>query len=120
MDDIIDISSLNLDDPMDSGWSQSKSIKTSNFGGGIELLMNDKVKEGNGSSRRGSDIDLEDLNNLEKDNEIDIEISSLQKKLFDLRMKRLPNQNINSHFFKHYKRKIAQLHFKKSALNKQK
>jgi hypothetical protein len=67
MADIIEISSLDLDDPMDSGWSQSKSIKTSNFGGGIELLMNDKIKEGNGSSRRGSDIDLEDLNNLENE-----------------------------------------------------
>lgn len=67
MADIIEISSLDLDDHMDSGWSQSKSIKTSNFGGGIELLMNDKIKEGNGSSRRGSDIDLEDLNNLENE-----------------------------------------------------
>jgi Family of unknown function (DUF5767) len=67
MADIIEISSLDLDDPMDSGWSQSKTIRTSNFGGGIELLMNDKIKEGNGSSRRGSDIDLEDLNNLENE-----------------------------------------------------
>ena len=67
MADIIEISSLDLDDPMDSGWSQSKSVKTTNFGGGIELLMNDKIKEGNGSSKRGSDIDLEDLNNLENE-----------------------------------------------------
>ena len=66
MSDIIEISSLDLDDHLDNGWGQSKSIKTRNFGGGIELLMNDKIKEGN-SSKRGSDIDLEDLNNLENE-----------------------------------------------------
>lgn len=38
--------------------------KSTNFGGGLELLMNDKVKDGN---RQTSDIDLDDLNNLEND-----------------------------------------------------
>lgn len=38
--------------------------RSSNFGGGLELLMNDKVKEGYRSS---SDIDLEDLNKLENE-----------------------------------------------------
>ena len=38
--------------------------KSSNFGGGLELLMNDKIKE---SSRPQSDIDLDDLNNLENE-----------------------------------------------------
>jgi hypothetical protein len=38
--------------------------KSSNFGGGLELLMNDKMKE---SSHSKSDIDLEDLNNLENE-----------------------------------------------------
>jgi len=38
--------------------------KSSNFGGGLELLMNDKIKE---SSHSKSDIDLEDLNNLENE-----------------------------------------------------
>lgn len=37
--------------------------KSTNFGGGLELLMNDKVKEKNPTS----DIDLEDLNNLENE-----------------------------------------------------
>lgn len=41
----------------DSGFGRS-----SNFGGGLELLMNDKVRE---SSRPTSDIDLEDLSKLE-------------------------------------------------------
>ena len=57
--DIIEISSLDLNDNFDAGWSKPKS---SNFGGGLELLMNDKAKEGN---RPTSDIDLDDLNNLE-------------------------------------------------------
>ena len=41
-----------------------------NFGGGIELLMNDKVKSsGNSrtSSERGEEINLDDLSNLEKE-----------------------------------------------------
>lgn len=58
--DIIEISSVDLND---DGWSPKKST---NFGGGIELLMNDKIKEGH-SSRQSSDIDLEDLNTLENE-----------------------------------------------------
>ena len=38
--------------------------RSSNFGGGLELLMNDKVRE---SSRPTSDIDLEDLSKLENE-----------------------------------------------------
>jgi hypothetical protein len=54
--DIIDISSIKLNDgPM----------KSSNFGGGIELLMNDKVREG--GSKPTSDINIDDLDNLENE-----------------------------------------------------
>ena len=35
-----------------------------NFGGGIELLMNDKVKS-SGESSNGGDINLDDLDDLE-------------------------------------------------------
>jgi hypothetical protein len=52
--DIIDIS-LDFD---------NTDFKTNNFGTGIELLMNDKKKDSNGSS---SNIDIEDLNNLENE-----------------------------------------------------
>ena len=38
--------------------------RSSNFGGGLELLMNDKMRE---SSRPTSDIDLDDLNKLENE-----------------------------------------------------
>jgi hypothetical protein len=60
MSDIIEISELDLNDNFDS-WSAPKS---SNFGSGIELLMNDKVKD---SHKPTSDIDLDDLNNLENE-----------------------------------------------------
>ena len=61
MNDIIEISSLDLNDNFDSSWSAPKST---NFGTGIELLMNDKIKDNN---RPTSDIDLDDLNNLENE-----------------------------------------------------
>lgn len=57
MADFMDITELDLNDG-DFGRSSS------NFGGGLELLMNDKVRE---SSRPTSDIDLEDLNKLENE-----------------------------------------------------
>jgi hypothetical protein len=64
MDDIIDISTINLNENLSDDWNRrSRSNKGSNFGSGIELLMNDKKKENSG--RQANDIDLEDLNNLE-------------------------------------------------------
>jgi len=58
MSDILEITELDFND--NSDWEN----KTSNFGGGLELLMNDKIKENNGPS---SDINLDDLNNLENE-----------------------------------------------------
>jgi hypothetical protein len=65
MSDIIEISSFDLDDHFNSN-SESRTIKSSNFGGGLELLMNDKIKDGSGG-RSSDNIDLEDLNNLENE-----------------------------------------------------
>ncbi len=53
-DNIIDIST-----DFDNQWNNK-----TNFGGGIELLMNDKKMDSRGQS---SDIDVEDLNNLERE-----------------------------------------------------
>jgi len=62
--EIIDISNLRFEnEPPINISSGSSSLRSSNFGGGIELLMNDKVKESVG--KQTSDIDIEDLNNLE-------------------------------------------------------
>jgi len=61
MSDILDITDLDLND---NNFGSNGFSKTSNFGGGLELLMNDKVKE---SGKPTSDIELEDLNNLENE-----------------------------------------------------
>ena len=57
--DIIDIS-MDFEN-LDNSWGDNKKT---NFGGGIELLMNDKKSEAQGLT---SDIDIEDLNNLENE-----------------------------------------------------
>jgi Family of unknown function (DUF5767) len=61
--EIIDISSL---DNMSFSSSSGPSLKSSNFGGGIELLMNDKKKDGGGGGP-SSDINIDDLNILENE-----------------------------------------------------
>ena len=58
MSDILELTDLDFNDN-NNGFG-----KSSNFGGGLELLMNDKVKEGKTPK---SDIDLDDLNNLENE-----------------------------------------------------
>ena len=55
----MDITDLGLND---NGFSSQRS---SNFGGGLELLMNDKIKDN--KHNQSSDINLEDLNSLEND-----------------------------------------------------
>ena len=57
----IDITELEFTDDNFGGGFGTKS---SNFGGGLELLMNDKIKEGR---KPTSDIELDDLNNLENE-----------------------------------------------------
>jgi hypothetical protein len=62
MADIMEMTELNFDS-MEFGNNDSFG-KSSNFGGGLELLMNDRVKENN---KPTSDIELDDLNNLENE-----------------------------------------------------
>ena len=60
--EIINISNLDYDSkstPANGG------LRSANFGGGIELLMNDKIKDG--GSKLSSDIHLDDLTNLENE-----------------------------------------------------
>ena len=66
--DIIDISALDSMDTINinnSVGDSSAPPKSSNFGTGIELLMNDKKKHSSGGGNLSSDIDIGDLNNLE-------------------------------------------------------
>ena len=58
MSDILELTDLDFND------NSGGFGKSSNFGGGLELLMNDKIKEG---KKPKSDIDLDDLNNLENE-----------------------------------------------------
>ena len=53
MGDIIELSDLS---ELDFAGRNTSSMKSANFGGGLELLMNDKVKE---SSRQTTEIDLD-------------------------------------------------------------
>ena len=62
MADMIEITELDFDDNNFGG--NRGSSKSTNFGGGLELLMNDRVKD---SRKPTSDIDLDDLNNLENE-----------------------------------------------------
>ena len=61
--EIIDIT--NLDTPSIS--LNEGNLKSANFGSGIELLMNDKLKSGGDKSNPGSDIDINDLKDLENE-----------------------------------------------------
>jgi hypothetical protein len=81
MSDFIEISEIELNDNFSSNWDKKSST---NFGGGLELLMNDKIKDNSGHT---SNIDLEDLNNLENElNDLveDIPISNSFKPKSDL------------------------------------
>lgn len=75
MEEVIDISNLSSD-----------SRKSSNFGGGLEFLMNDKLKSGSGNKGGGGDIDIGDLNALEAElnelSDITVPTSSSSKSLF--------------------------------------
>jgi hypothetical protein len=62
--DIIELSDMDWDIKPSSSRGGNNELRSSNFGSGIELLMNDKVKE---NTRLSSDIDIEDLNNLENE-----------------------------------------------------
>jgi len=59
-----------------------------------------------------------DLDSIVSETDIEQEIFILQKSLFDLRIKRSTNQATKPHLFKHAKRRIAQLQFKKSLIAK--
>lgn len=65
------IITLNKDDGPPTAYPRSsggtKNQPSVNFGGGIELLMNDKRRSGGDSSRGGTDINFDDLHNLEEE-----------------------------------------------------
>jgi hypothetical protein len=88
MNDIIEISELDLND--DNFRPTRMSSGMGNFGGGLELLMNDKVSN---SNKLTSDIDLEDLNNLE--NELNELSEDIPRQTFNAKSDMFSSQNIN-------------------------
>ena len=68
MEDITEVIDINLDNipTINLGGDSSSSRPSVNFGGGIELLMNDK-KMNDGKKSPTTDIDLGDLNDLEQE-----------------------------------------------------
>lgn len=62
MADIIELTELDFDN--DNSKNQSGPGRSINFGGGLELLMNDRIKENKSSS---NDINMEDLSRLESE-----------------------------------------------------
>ena len=78
--EIIDITNLDEHPVINLSRGSSKQ-KSANFGDGIELLMNDKRKNDGGSKNMGSDINLEDLNDLEDElNNLSSEIKPMKVK----------------------------------------
>lgn len=67
--DIIEISEIDTVDTININNSLDKvgGMKSANFGSGIELLMNDKKKNSISGGNLTSDIDINDLNNLENE-----------------------------------------------------
>ena len=59
-----------------------------------------------------------EIENVTTLNDLDQEIFVIQKDLFDLRLNRSTSQSIKPHLFKHAKRRLAQLKFKRSILVK--
>jgi hypothetical protein len=81
-EEIIDLSS-SLNDINDWG----SSMKSTNFGGGLELLMNEKKME---TSKQASDIHLDDLNMLER--ELNDLVDDGSKSIFDSKPDFFSNQ----------------------------
>ena len=92
MAEIIDISELDTGKTININNSISDieeinvgGYKSSNFGTGIELLMNDKKRNSGNSGGMSSDINIDDLNNLEDElNELSLPKKSMKEARSDI------------------------------------
>jgi len=60
--EVIDLGSLDIGSGSGSGGK-----KSANFGGGLELLMNDRFKSGSGDKSGSTNINIDDITSLEDD-----------------------------------------------------
>ena len=79
--EIIDLGSLDIGD---GGGNKFGGIKSSNFGGGLELLMNDRFKSGGDKGGSSTNIHLDDITSLEDDLR-DMDSSSSSRNVKELR-----------------------------------
>lgn len=80
--EIIDLGSLDIGDGGNSG-NRFGGVKSSNFGGGLELLMNDRFKSG-GDKGASTNIHLDDITSLEDDLR-DMDSSSSSRNIKEMR-----------------------------------
>ena len=78
--EIIDLGSLDIG----SGSGGNGGKKSANFGGGLELLMNDRFKSGNNDKSGSTNINLDDITSLEDDLR-QIDSSSSSRNIKELR-----------------------------------
>ena len=106
MAEMIELSELDFNDVGNNNWDNKKST---NFGGGLEFLMNDKVKNGSGN-KSSNDIDIGDLNALEAElnelSDVAVPSSSASKSVFFSGIGAgggsSNNNNSSSNIYEHY------------------
>jgi len=81
--EVIDLGCLDIGDGGGNSGSKVGGVKSSNFGGGLELLMNDRFKSG-GDKGSSTNIHLDDITSLEDDLR-DMDSSSSSRNIKEMR-----------------------------------
>ena len=98
--EIIDLGSLDIGSGSGNGGNGGK--KSSNFGGGLELLMNDKFKSGNNDKSGSTNINLDDITSLEDDLR-EMDSSSSSRNIKELRSDLFNSSSSSSSAFSNIK-----------------
>ena len=98
--EIIDLGSLDIGSGSGNGGNGGK--RSSNFGGGLELLMNDKFKSGNNDKSGSTNINLDDITSLEDDLR-EIDSSSSSRNIKELRSDLFNSSSSSSSAFSNIK-----------------
>ena len=98
--EIIDLGSFSLDIGSGSGGNGGK--KSANFGGGLELLMNDRFKSGNNDKSGSTNINLDDITSLEDDLR-EMDSSSSSRNIKELRSDLFNSSSSSSSAFSNIK-----------------
>ena len=96
--EIIDLGSLDIG----SGSGGNGGKKSANFGGGLELLMNDRFKSGNNDKSGSTNINLDDITSLEDDLR-EMDSSSSSRNIKELRSDLFNSSSSSSSAFSNIK-----------------